>query len=134
MIIGVGVTAEHVFLPVWPEEIPIVSSSERVPDRNQPLKAKLPHFFRGIGIIARERAREGSTSTSGVGNVEFDRGALKDGPMEKMSLLVGSRVQMTKDIRGPSRFTEEGDVRGVTTKLGDEMVDPFKEQLLIAEA
>lgn len=131
---GVGVTAEHVFLPVWPEEVAIVGSSERVPDRNQPLEAELPQFFRGIGVIARQRTREGCAGTSDIRDVEFYRGALEDGSMEKMPLLVGSRVHMAKDVRSPSRFAKEGDVGGVATKLGDEMVNPFKEHLLITEA
>jgi len=54
--------------------------------------------------------------------------------MEEMPLLVGSRVQMAKYICGPGRFAKEGNVRGVATKLCDEMVNPFKEHLLIAEA
>jgi hypothetical protein len=81
-----------------------------MPDGNQPLKVKLPQFFRGVGVIARQRAREGSTSGSGVGNVEFDRGALEDGAMEEVPLLVGSGVQMAKDIGGSGRLAKEGDV------------------------
>lgn len=130
----VRVTTEHVLLPVWPEEVTVVGSSERVPDRNQPLKAKLPQFFRGVGVVARQRAREGGTSGSDVGDVEFNRGALEDGAMEKVLLLVRSRVQVAKDICRSSRFAEEGNVRGVTAKLGNGMINPFKEHLLITEA
>lgn len=77
MIIGdtdvvMGVTTKHVLLPVWSEEVPIIGSSEGVPDRNQPLKTKLPQFFRGVGVVARQGAGEGSTSGSGIRNVEFD--------------------------------------------------------------
>lgn len=53
--------------------------------------------------------------------------------MEKMPLLVGSRMQMAKDICGASRFAEEGNVRGITTELSDKMVNPFKEHLLITK-
>jgi hypothetical protein len=54
--------------------------------------------------------------------------------MEKVPLLVGGRVQMAKDIRSPGRFAEEGNVGRITTKLGDEIVNPLKEDLLITEA
>lgn len=130
----VRVTAEHVLLPMWSEKVPVVGGSEGVPDRNQPLEAEFPHFLWGIGIVTRQHPREGSTGTSYIRNVKFNRRALKNGAVKEMTLLVRGRVDMTKDVCGPGRFTKEGNIRGVTTKLGDEIMNPLEEHLLIAEA
>ena len=98
------------FLPVWTEEVPVVCGSERVPHRDQPLEAKLPQIFRSAGLVARQCAREASTSRVGIRNVELDRGALEDGAVEKVLLLVRSRVKMAEDIRGSGRLAKEGNV------------------------
>ena len=37
-----SVVAEHVFLPVWLEEVSVVGIPKGVPDCNQPLRAKFP--------------------------------------------------------------------------------------------
>lgn len=98
------------FLPLWTEEVAVVCSSEGVPHGDQPLMAKLLQVFRGAGLVARQRPREASTSRVDIGNVKLDRWTLEDGTMEKVLLLVRGGVQMAEDIRGPGRFTKEGNV------------------------
>jgi hypothetical protein len=95
---------------MWTEVVVIVGSPERVSNHGQPFKVKLPQFFCGVGVVARQRAREASTGRSGIRNVELNGGALKDGTMEEMSCLVCGRMRVAEDVCGPSRFAEKGDV------------------------
>ena len=66
--------AEHMFPTMWTEVVVVVGSPERVPNRGQPFKVKVPQFSCGVSVVARQRAREASTGRSGIRNAELNRG------------------------------------------------------------